>query len=147
MIMNNLKDTESNCLFCKIVSGKVASATVVEEEKILSFMDIQQSQPGHVLIIPRKHYNNFSEIPLEIASSMMTLCHKMANAIYNSFNPQGITIYLSDGEVAGQVIPHVHLHLQPRVTGDNLFKIKETKTSTTKELLILAEQIKVWMSV
>ena len=142
MIMNNLKDTESNCLFCKIVSGKVASATVVEEEKILSFMDIQQSQPGHVLIIPRKHYNNFSEIPLETGSSMMILCHKMAKAIYNSFNPQGITIYLSDGEAAGQVIPHVHLHLQPRAKGDDLLNIKETKTSETKELLILAEQLK-----
>ena len=140
--MNNINDTELNCLFCKIVSGKVTSAKVVEEEKVLSFMDIQQAQPGHVLIIPRKHYKRFTDIPLEIAGSMMTLCQKIANGIYNSVSPQGIIIYLSDGEAAGQVIPHVHLHLQPRATGDKLFEIKQTKNSKSEKLLVLAEQIR-----
>uniref|UniRef100_UPI003FF090FB HIT domain-containing protein n=1 Tax=Candidatus Merdicola sp. TaxID=3085652 RepID=UPI003FF090FB len=52
-----------DCLFCKIIKGEIPSTKVYEDDEILAFKDINPIAPVHILVIPKKHYNDICEVP------------------------------------------------------------------------------------
>jgi histidine triad (HIT) family protein len=112
---------EEDCIFCKIVKGKVPSTKLYEDEKVLAFLDIQPAAKGHALVIPKKHYRVLLDMPHEELEAVMKAVQKVASAIMVSEpGVQGFNVIQSNGEVAGQVIPHVHFHIVPRRAEDSL---------------------------
>jgi len=90
----------------------------------MALMDVQPVNPGHVLIIPKIHVAQLSELSEETGVRMFKIAMRIAEALRQSGTKcEGINLFLADGEAAGQNIFHVHLHVIPRFRGDG-FQIK-----------------------
>ena len=101
-----------DCLFCKIVKGEVPSTKVYEDDEILAFKDVNPMAPVHILVVPKKHYNDITEITEENAD----IIKKIILAINKIAKEQGIVdkgyrIINNCKEEAGQTVKHLHFHL------------------------------------
>jgi len=106
--------SEEGCIFCDIVAGKIPCYKVYEDERTLAFMDINPVTPGHVLVIPKSHYENLIEmVPGDLAAVHQT-SQKVAAAIFNSLKPGGVAVLQLNGKGANQIVMHYHVHLIPR---------------------------------
>jgi len=113
-----------DCTFCRIIKGVAPASTVYFDEKVMAIMDIQPVNSGHVLIIPKIHVAQLSELDEETGAHMFKIAMRVAEALRQSdIKCEGINLFLADGEIAGQEIFHVHLHVIPRFRGDG-FKIR-----------------------
>ncbi len=108
----------SDCIFCKIVAGKIPSEKVYEDESLLAFMDIGPVQPGHVLLIPKKHYERFTELPEDLAAALGRKLPALSRAVVAAAKADGFNLFQTNGACSGQVVPHVHIHIIPRHEGD-----------------------------
>lgn len=108
------------CIFCQIVSGEMNSHKVYEDEHVLAFLDIYPAAAGHVLVIPKKHYQNLEEIPNDELAYLMSVVKKIGAMMKNNLKASGYNICENNDPVAGQEIPHIHFHVVPRSKGDGL---------------------------
>jgi len=108
----------SDCIFCKIVAGEVPSARVYEDPDRLAFMDINPIRPGHLLLIPKRHYERLTDLPEDEAAELGRLLPRLARAVVKAANADGFNIFQTNGACAGQVVPHLHFHLIPRHEND-----------------------------
>ena len=107
------------CIFCKIVEGSAPSSKVYEDEICLAFMDIQPVNPGHVLVIPKAHFSDLSDLPAETGGHLFQVAQRIALSMPKTdVKNEGIDFFLANGEAAGQEVFHVHLHIIPRYEGD-----------------------------
>ena len=109
-----------DCLFCKIVNGEIPCTKIYENDMVLSFMDISPMNDGHMLVIPKNHGSTILELPEKDFLAVMSATQKVAQAVKNALNPDGINILQLNGEAANQVVPHLHVHIVPRWSGDGL---------------------------
>ena len=108
----------ASCIFCKILEGALPSSGVCESELTVAFLDINPINPGHTLVVPRRHVVSFTDLSPEELWSMSVTGRRVAAAQKVSLKYEGVTLSLADGEAAGQEVPHVHLHVIPRRSGD-----------------------------
>ena len=95
----------TSCIFCQIMEGKAASSKVYEDEICLAFMDIQPVNPGHVLVIPKKHFTDLSDLPADIGSHLFQVAQRIAVCMPKTgIKSEGIDLFLANGEAAGQEI-------------------------------------------
>ncbi len=106
---------DPNCLFCKIIQGEVPSYTVFENSDVKAFLDLSQITKGHVLMVPKKHLVNLFDYTSEDAKRFLRYIPEIAQAIKAS-DPHilGMNVAVNNGEIAGQVIMHSHVHFIPR---------------------------------
>jgi len=109
-----------DCLFCQIVSGKIPATKIYEDDKILAILDIHPVNPGHTLIMPKKHFINLLDTDEETATAMILATKKIALAVINGLNLDAFNLELNNGRIAGQIIPHLHWHIVPRNPADEL---------------------------
>ena len=103
----------NSCIFCKIARKEAPANTVYEDEKVIAFLSIQPINIGHTLVVPKRHYENIYEIPDEEVAYLYKIVKKMASAIKKAVDAEGIRIVQNNGEAAGQVIFHLHVHVIP----------------------------------
>ncbi|MFH1661546.1 MAG: HIT family protein [Candidatus Falkowbacteria bacterium] len=108
------------CIFCKIVAEEIPCYKVYEDENVLAFLDIAPVNPGHTLVIPKKHYTNMEEIPDDELHYVISAVKKVGKSIKYGLEVEGYNIGLNNDPVAGQVVPHIHFHVMPRREGDGL---------------------------
>ena len=106
------------CIFCKIVEGKIPSNKVYEDEKTIAFLDANPTSKGHTLVIPKKHVETIHDAP-EMKYMWNTIV-KVSNAVKTAFNAPGMNINQNNGEIAGQEVMHMHFHITPRYTGEEI---------------------------
>ena len=99
------------CLFCKIIKGKVDSLKLYEDDDILVMLYAYTDSPGHTLIIPKKHYLDLSDIPIEWLDKILLKAKDIKLLLENKLNPTSIVLIQNNGE--RQKIKHYHLHLIP----------------------------------
>lgn len=107
-----------DCVFCKIIEGKISSHKVYEDENMIAILDANPVSKGHTLVIPKEHVENIHE-----AENMRYLHEglvKTSNAIEKAFDPEGINIAQNNGEAAGQEVFHLHFHVTPIYQGGEL---------------------------
>lgn len=109
-----------DCIFCKIVKKEAFSRIVYEDEEILAFLDKSPLNPGHLLVVPKTHYQNVFEIEDKILERLILVTKKLAVHMKKVLNLDGINIMNSNGNAAEQSVPHFHIHIIPRRKGDNL---------------------------
>lgn len=120
-----------DCLFCKIAGGQIPSVTVYEDEHFRVFLDLNQALRGHLLIVPKAHYASLSEVPEDLLKESAVLTQKVAEAAVRALHADGVNIIQNNGQAAGQSVPHFHIHVLPRVSGDaKLFALREEKVSS-----------------
>jgi histidine triad (HIT) family protein len=136
----------NSCIFCQILSGAAPASMVYRDRLCSAFMDIQPVNPGHVLVIPNEHATYLKDLKVKTGGHLFQIAMQIAAAIRKcGVQCEGVNIFLADGEAAMQVVPHVHLHVVPRFSGDRL-RIQARDDLSKKparfELDQLAENIK-----
>ena len=107
----------TSCIFCKIANGDLPSEKVYEDEHVFAFMDITPVTKGHLLVIPKNHYENVYDLPADEASHLFSVVPKLAQALKETFQQEGmkgLNLLQNNGTVAGQSVFHFHMHLIPR---------------------------------
>jgi len=109
-----------DCIFCKIIQGEIASYKVYEDDKVLAFLDIQPVNPGHILVVPKEHYENLISTPDELAGRLIIVAKEIAKAMQAALAAPGVNFGINNGTAAGQVVAHTHIHIIPRFKNDTL---------------------------
>lgn len=136
----------NECIFCRIVEGSVSSFKVYEDEMVLGFLDIYPSAPGHTLLIPKTHVGLVEDMEDGYASALFNVLPKIVAAIQVALKVPASTIGINNGYQAGQEIPHVHVHIIPRMSraeGGIIQTIVQKKRPAKEEFQGIAEKIKI----
>ena len=110
----------SECIFCRIVAGTAACQEIYRDEATLAFMDIHPANEGHCLVIPKEHFEQVFDMPPAAFGTVASTVRKVARAVNEVLRPGGISLVQANGELAGQSVLHVHVHVLPRRAGDDL---------------------------
>lgn len=109
------------CLFCEIAAHRIPADIVYEDEKIIAFLDINPVSKGHTLLIPKKHYDDFTQCSSALVSRMHGVSRRLIKKYDQTLHPDGYNFLSNAKAIAGQSVFHVHFHLIPRYTqGDGL---------------------------
>lgn len=130
-----------DCVFCKIVAHELPSETLYETEDILAFLDIKPINPGHALVIPKKHFESIHDTPDELMAKIILVSKKIANVIQQTLGAEGVNIAMNNGKAAGQIVFHAHIHVMPRYSKD-AFKLWTGKDYKNGEKEVIANKIK-----
>lgn len=124
----------NDCIFCKIVKGEIPASKIYEDEKILVFLDVNPSTNGHMLVIPKEHYQDLFNLDEEIIThSVKVIKEKLYPLIKSKLNCDGLTICQNNGY--GQEVKHYHIHLIPRYNDDGFVN------SYNKDILLPNDQV------
>lgn len=130
-----------DCIFCKIVKQEIGCAKIFENDKILVFLDIRPANKGHCLVVPKQHYSTLLDIPDEILAELMVTAKKVCKALSLSCGNGGFNILMNNGVVAGQIVPHAHLHVIPRFKDDEVTINWKPKIYINNEIERIRENI------
>ena len=131
-------------IFAKIIKGKADCVKILENDYILSFMDVMPQTPGHTLLIPKYGTEDIFNLPEEYFIHLMDAKKRIAKAIKNAYEPTGVMIMQLNGKEAGQTVFHLHFHIIPRKDGLN-YKFHSSDPVNLNELEKEAEKIKKWL--
>ncbi|WP_418747703.1 HIT family protein [Frisingicoccus sp.] len=133
---------DNDCIFCKIANGEIPSSTIYEDDLFRVILDLSPATKGHALILPKKHMANIFEMDEETAEKVFVLASRIAKAMKEALNCDGLNIVQNNGEIAGQTVFHFHMHIIPRYNDDGQQINWVPKTSEAAERDMIAEQIK-----
>jgi len=105
---------DPNNIFAKILRGEIPSAKVREDDKVLSFMDVFPQSLGHTLVVPKVNACNLFDIAPEDLKILVAETQRIARAVRDALEPDGIEIRQFNGEAGGQTVYHIHFHIIPR---------------------------------
>ena len=135
--------SETNCIFCKIISGDIPSKTLYEDSEFKVIFDISPAAQGHVIILPKYHAANVFELPEEVTGKAFILAKKVATVLKEVLNCDGVNILQNNGEAAGQTVFHLHIHVIPRYKDDNMWLTwvqGEADNDKIEEIIALAKK-------
>ena len=132
---------DANCIFCKIVAGQVPCTKLYVDEDVLAFLDINPVTYGHTLVISKEHYSTFLSTPKAIMNKVMNVAQRIGQVQIKQLGAKGVNILINSYEAAGQVVPHFHVHVIPRYTAKDGFRL-EFKELKDVNLPKVAEEIK-----
>ena len=107
-----------DCLFCQIVAGERPAHHVLDTEDVVGFLDARPVFKGHVLLVPRQHYETLSDLPADLLTPLFGAVQRMSGAVLEAYDAQGSFVALNN--VISQSVPHLHVHVVPRRRKDGL---------------------------
>ena len=113
-----MSDSMPHCNFCEIIHGGAEVSVCYEDSLAMAFMDIQPVNLGHVLVVPREHYESLNDIPSGLAMHLFEVALQLGPIIRRVTGCDDLNIVVNSGEAAGQNIFHYHVHLIPRRASD-----------------------------
>jgi histidine triad (HIT) family protein len=99
----------NDCIFCKIAAGEIPTQATYENEFVMAFPDIHPKAPGHTLLIPKKHYPWFYDVPVEIAREWFSAAQLLALRLKEENAADYVKL-----SIVGKDVPHAHIHLIPQ---------------------------------
>ena len=115
-----MSPADPDCIFCKILAGDIPATIVAEDERTVSFMDINPATRGHALVIPREHTRDLWSIDPDDLAACARAAQRLATKARDALGAEGINLLNSCGERAWQTVFHFHIHVIPRYAGDPL---------------------------
>lgn len=109
-----------DCIFCKIIAGEIPSYKVYEDESVLAFLDINPVNPGHTLVVPKKHFANIEEADQATLCQVIKILKKVGLSLKKNLAAPGYNVQVNNDPAAGQIVPHLHFHVTPRLADDGL---------------------------
>jgi histidine triad (HIT) family protein len=134
--------SDPDCVFCKIVAGKIPCIKLYEDQETLAFMDINPVHDGHSLVITKAHYPTIFELPPEAFAAAGRTAIAVAKAVQAALDPDGLNLAQSNGPGAAQSVPHFHLHILPRRMNDGLLLNWALKPGDRTRIAEVAERIR-----
>ncbi|MGN6372858.1 MAG: HIT family protein [Solirubrobacteraceae bacterium] len=117
---SHASEQDESCVFCKILRGELPGTVLDEDERTVSFMDINPATPGHALVVPRAHARDLLSIDPEDLCAVMTAAQRLAIRQRERLGAVGVNLINSCGAAAWQTVFHFHMHVIPRYEGDPL---------------------------
>jgi len=116
---------KQQCIFCQIISGKVPSKKIYEDDLSIAILDINPATKGHVLLIPKEHYSIMPQLPDNVLGHLNVVARDISQAMLRGIGASGTNIFVANGLVAGQRAQHFMIHVIPRKDGDKLLDLEE----------------------
>ena len=131
------------CVFCKIGSGEIQGLRICEDDETLAFLDLAKDYDGHILVIPKKHYRYMTDCPEEAACKVCSMVRKVSKHLIEDCGYDGTDIMSANSPVS-QSLPHFHVHIIPRKTGDGLGNPGQwpAPTGAREDLRVMYEKLK-----
>lgn len=111
---------DPDCVFCRIIDGKISAHVVHSGPRILVMLDIGPLAPGHLLVVPKDHYKSMHETPDDVAAEIGAALPRLVAALLKLPQIAGVNVLQNNGRAAGQEVEHMHVHLIPRALDDGL---------------------------
>jgi len=131
-----------DCIFCKIIEGKIPCAKVYDQGGIFAFLDIAPVNKGHALVVPKKHHATLFDLPPDLGRELLTALKLVGQAVMQATGAAGLNVGMNNFEVAGQLVHHAHFHLVPRHEGDGLKLWTQHAYESGEEMQKLAQAVK-----
>ena len=130
------------CIFCEIIAGSAESSEIYRGDSCIAFLDLSPINPGHALVCPTRHISSFLDVEPGELSEMLSVAQRVSRSQLAKLpGCSGVNLLLSEGESAGQEVPHVHLHVVPRAEGDEFGWRRFGSSSSREELDAIAAQL------
>ena len=131
-----------DCLFCAIVAGERPAHRVLDTDHVVGFLDSRPIFKGHVLIVPRVHYETLGDVPTELLTPMFESVQRVSRAVVPAYEAHGS--FVAANNVISQSVPHLHVHVVPRRRKDGLrgFFWPRTKYADDAEAADYAERLR-----
>ena len=110
-----------DCVFCKMVAGRIPVTKIYEDEVVLAFLDIGPVSDGHTLVIPKQHFERLHDCPSQLLGRVTSCLGRIAKAVASAMDSDGYNVLCNNGRAAGQLVEHLHFHIIPRNSGDGVF--------------------------
>ena len=107
-----------HCIFCDLLNGAGEVSICYEDSSAIAFMDIQPVNLGHVLVVPREHYESLSDSPLDLAMHLFDVALRLSPVVRRLNGVEDMNLVVNSGHAAGQNVFHYHVHLIPRTAND-----------------------------
>jgi histidine triad (HIT) family protein len=133
---------EPDCLFCKIIAGELPAQRIDEDERTVSFMDINPATRGHALVVPRAHWKDLREIDAEDLAAVALAAQRLASKAVDRLQADGVNLLNSCGAAAWQTVFHFHVHVIPRYADDPLRLPWNPKPGDADEIAAAAGQLR-----
>ncbi len=117
---------KQNCIFCKIIKDEIPSKKVHEDKICVAILDINPANEGHVILLPKEHYQIMPQVPKEVIMHLGIVSKKISKALLISTLGKSTSIFVANGAVAGQKAPHFMVHIIPRKSEKEFFDIQST---------------------
>jgi len=106
------------CVFCEIIRGESPASWTYQDDTVVAFMDVQPITQGHMLVVPRQHGELMTDVNETAVMRTFRVARKMAAVVRQTLGASGVNLFVADGEVAFQDVPHFHVHVIPRYPND-----------------------------
>jgi histidine triad (HIT) family protein len=133
---------DPDCIFCKILAGELPGTIVDEDERTVSFMDINPATKGHALVVPREHTTDLLTIDPDELAAVSAAAKRLAGRMKETLGAAGINLVNSCGSDAWQTVFHFHMHVVPRYKDDPLKLPWVPAPGDTEEIEAAAEALK-----
>ena len=132
---------KKQCIFCQIISGKVQSRKIYEDEQVLAVLDINPANPGHTLLLTKDHYSIMPQLPEEDVAHVFMVAKSLSNCMLRSIDAQGTNLIVANGIAAGQRAQHFMVHIIPRKENDGVDFVLPQKTIEEKEIEAIGDKL------
>ena len=134
---------ESPCVFCRIAIGELPAVMVYADDLVLAFLDIAPLNPGHALVLPKEHHYSITSVPAVTSGRLLQVAAAVGAAVMHAVSADGFNLLLANGPVAGQTVPHTHIHVVPRFPHDGLVLHQRTRAYANEpERQMVAQKIR-----
>jgi histidine triad (HIT) family protein len=132
----------ADCLFCRIVAGDEATHLVLEDDSCVAFLDTRPVFHGHTLLVPRTHHETLADLPPELVEPLFAQAQRLSTAVRDAMGAQGSFVAMNN--IVSQSVPHLHVHVVPRVRKDGLrgFFWPRTRYESESEASKVADRIR-----
>lgn len=107
-----------DCIFCKIIKKEIPCHVVYEDETVLAFLDVKPHTQGHTVVIPKKHAVRIFDLEDEAITNLFVKVKRVMEKLDVKLNPDGFNVGWNHNTAAGQIVPHLHIHIMPRYIND-----------------------------
>lgn len=107
-----------DCIFCKIIQGKIPAKVITQDDRAMAFLDALPLASGHALVMPKTHYVKIQDMTREDSMAVFALAQELVQRVESAAGTDASLIAVHNGRTAGQEVPHVHVHIIPRKAGD-----------------------------
>ena len=128
---------KDDCIFCKLANGDIPTNSIYEDEVVKVIFDASPAAPGHILILPKNHYDDIYSMDDETAAHVFKVAVKLSKAYRKALDFDGLNIVQNNGEAAGQTVFHFHMHIIPRYKNDTVnvtWKQNEADASVIEDI-------------
>ena len=132
---------KDDCIFCKLANGEIPTNALYEDDIVKVIFDANPDAKGHVLILPKEHFDDIYGMDDETAAYVFKVALKISKAYRKALDFDGLNIVQNNGEAAGQTVFNFHMHIIPRIKGDTVNVGWVPGTADNDDISLIKEKV------